>query len=81
MQHEYCKLQQRSTEELFWPSTVPVAVMPVLEAAVFAVVVLFLLFILRLYVVVKTGAKYKPGAKGAVSVLVVAGSGSVSLCF
>ncbi|XP_071756278.1 UDP-N-acetylglucosamine transferase subunit ALG14 [Centroberyx gerrardi] len=33
------------------------------------------LFVIRLYVVVTTGSKCKPGAKGPVTVLVVAGSG------
>ncbi|XP_035769932.1 calponin-3-like isoform X1 [Neolamprologus brichardi] len=40
-----------------------------------AVLLLCLFFIIRLYIVVKTGASYKPGSKGRVSVLVVAGSG------
>lgn len=38
-----------------------------------------LLFIIRLYVVVKNGPKYKPGSKGPVAVLVVAGSGNINL--
>lgn len=41
-----------------------------------AVLLLCLFFIIRLYIVVKTGANYKPGSKGRVSVLVVAGSGN-----
>uniref|UniRef100_A0A3P8SS26 UDP-N-acetylglucosamine transferase subunit ALG14 n=1 Tax=Amphiprion percula TaxID=161767 RepID=A0A3P8SS26_AMPPE len=43
--------------------------------AVFAGLLLCLVFIIRLYVVVKTGRRSKPGAKGPVAVLVVAGSG------
>uniref|UniRef100_A0A8C6U3V2 UDP-N-acetylglucosamine transferase subunit ALG14 n=1 Tax=Neogobius melanostomus TaxID=47308 RepID=A0A8C6U3V2_9GOBI len=46
-----------------------------LEAAVLALVVFFFVFTLRLFVVLKSGAKHKPGSKGSVSVLVVAGSG------
>nr|XP_020464631.1 UDP-N-acetylglucosamine transferase subunit ALG14 homolog [Monopterus albus] len=49
--------------------------MAVLLGAVFAVVFICLLFFIRLYIVVKTGAKYKPGNKGQIAVLVVAGSG------
>nr|XP_004572134.2 UDP-N-acetylglucosamine transferase subunit ALG14 homolog isoform X1 [Maylandia zebra] len=40
-----------------------------------AVLLLCLVFIIRLYIVVKTGANCKPGSKGRVTVLVVAGSG------
>ncbi|XP_022069120.1 UDP-N-acetylglucosamine transferase subunit ALG14 homolog [Acanthochromis polyacanthus] len=43
--------------------------------AVFAGLLLCFIFIIRLYAVVKTGHKSKPGAKGPVAVLVVAGSG------
>ncbi|XP_033841738.1 UDP-N-acetylglucosamine transferase subunit ALG14 homolog [Periophthalmus magnuspinnatus] len=46
-----------------------------LETVVVTLVFLFLLFCLRLYVVLKSGAKYKPGSKGSVSVLVAVGSG------
>ncbi|XP_031163654.1 UDP-N-acetylglucosamine transferase subunit ALG14 homolog isoform X1 [Sander lucioperca] len=49
--------------------------MAVLEGAVFAILLTCLLFIIRLYIVVKTGPNYKPGTKGPVAVLVVAGSG------
>ncbi|XP_028425651.1 UDP-N-acetylglucosamine transferase subunit ALG14 isoform X2 [Perca flavescens] len=49
--------------------------MAVLEGAVFAILLTCLLVIIRLYIVVKTGPNYKPGAKGPVAVLVVAGSG------
>ncbi|XP_034717818.1 UDP-N-acetylglucosamine transferase subunit ALG14 homolog isoform X1 [Etheostoma cragini] len=49
--------------------------MAVLVAAVFAIVLTCLLFIIRLYIVVKTGPNCKPGSKGPVAVLVVAGSG------
>ncbi|XP_029314021.1 UDP-N-acetylglucosamine transferase subunit ALG14 [Cottoperca gobio] len=45
-----------------------------IEAA-FAVVLIFLFFIMRLYYVVKTGSTHKPGTKGPVAVLIVAGSG------
>uniref|UniRef100_A0A3Q1B9L7 UDP-N-acetylglucosamine transferase subunit ALG14 n=1 Tax=Amphiprion ocellaris TaxID=80972 RepID=A0A3Q1B9L7_AMPOC len=46
----------------------------VLEA-VFAGLLLCVVFIIRLYVVVKTGRRSKSGTKGPVAVLVVAGSG------
>ncbi|XP_078136869.1 UDP-N-acetylglucosamine transferase subunit ALG14 isoform X1 [Sander vitreus] len=49
--------------------------MAVLEGALFAILLTCLLFIIRLYIVVKTGPNYKPGTKGPVAVLVVAGSG------
>ncbi|XP_031731867.1 UDP-N-acetylglucosamine transferase subunit ALG14 [Anarrhichthys ocellatus] len=49
--------------------------MACLVGAVFAVLLLCLLFIIRLYYVVKTGSSYKPGTRGPVVVLVVAGSG------
>ncbi|KAM4533677.1 UDP-N-acetylglucosamine transferase subunit ALG14 [Odontesthes bonariensis] len=49
--------------------------MSFLVAAVFAVLLLCFLFIIRLCVVVKTGPNYQPGTKGSVAVLVVAGSG------
>lgn len=50
-----------------------------LAGAAFSVLIISLLFIIRLYVVVKTGPKYKPGTKGPVAVLVVAGSGNIVL--
>ncbi|XP_068565567.1 UDP-N-acetylglucosamine transferase subunit ALG14 [Cebidichthys violaceus] len=49
--------------------------MACLLGAVFAVLLLCLLFLIRLYHVVKTGSSYKPGTRGPVAVLVVAGSG------
>ncbi|XP_071341656.1 UDP-N-acetylglucosamine transferase subunit ALG14 isoform X2 [Trachinotus anak] len=49
--------------------------MTFLEGAVSAILLICFLFIIRLYVVVKTGSKFKPGSKGPVAVLVVAGSG------
>ncbi|XP_072234928.1 UDP-N-acetylglucosamine transferase subunit ALG14 isoform X2 [Leuresthes tenuis] len=49
--------------------------MALLVAALFAVLFLCLLLIIRLCVVVKTGPNYQPGTKGPVAVLVVAGSG------
>ncbi|XP_074478163.1 UDP-N-acetylglucosamine transferase subunit ALG14 [Sebastes fasciatus] len=49
--------------------------MAVLVAAVFAVLCVVCVFIVRLYHVVRTGSSYKPGTKGPVSVVVVAGSG------
>ncbi|GLD54921.1 UDP-N-acetylglucosamine transferase subunit ALG14 homolog, partial [Lates japonicus] len=49
--------------------------MALLEGVVFAVLLICLLFIIRLYIVVKSGPKYKPGTKGPIAVLVVAGSG------
>ncbi|KAK9528048.1 hypothetical protein VZT92_014549 [Zoarces viviparus] len=49
--------------------------MACLVGAVFAVLLLCLLFFIRLYYVVKTGSSYKPGTRGPVTVLVVAGSG------
>lgn len=50
-----------------------------LAGAALGFLIIGLLFIIRLYVVVKTGPKYKPGTKGAVAVLVVAGSGNINL--
>lgn len=54
-----------------------VVIMFVAEAAL---VLLFvcLFFIFRFYIVVKTGLSHRPGTKGPVSVLVVAGSGEVT---
>ncbi|XP_059183016.1 UDP-N-acetylglucosamine transferase subunit ALG14 homolog [Centropristis striata] len=49
--------------------------MALLLAAVFAVLILCLLFIFRLFTTVKAGPSYKPGAKGPLVVLIVAGSG------
>nr|XP_046227471.1 UDP-N-acetylglucosamine transferase subunit ALG14 homolog [Scatophagus argus] len=43
--------------------------------AALAILFTCILFIIRLYIVVKTGSNYQPGAKGSISVLVVAGSG------
>ncbi|XP_071341654.1 UDP-N-acetylglucosamine transferase subunit ALG14 isoform X1 [Trachinotus anak] len=51
--------------------------MTFLEGAVSAILLICFLFIIRLYVVVKTGSKFKPGSKGPVAVLVVAGSGNI----
>ncbi|XP_041824987.1 UDP-N-acetylglucosamine transferase subunit ALG14 homolog [Melanotaenia boesemani] len=49
--------------------------MACLVSAVFAFLLVCLIFIIRLYIVVKTGPKHRPGTKGSVTVLVVAGSG------
>ncbi|KAK2859285.1 hypothetical protein Q5P01_003905 [Channa striata] len=49
--------------------------MAFLMGAVFAVLLIGLLFLVRLYVVLKTGSQYKPGSRGPIAVLVVAGSG------
>ncbi|KAK7881468.1 hypothetical protein WMY93_029877 [Mugilogobius chulae] len=49
--------------------------MSALDTAVLALVGLFLLFCVRVYLVVRSGAKHKPGSHGSVSVLVVVGSG------
>ncbi|XP_044032421.1 UDP-N-acetylglucosamine transferase subunit ALG14 homolog isoform X3 [Siniperca chuatsi] len=49
--------------------------MAFLEGAVFAVLFICLLFVIRLYIVVTTGSTHQPGIKGPVAVLVVAGSG------
>ncbi|XP_023276314.1 UDP-N-acetylglucosamine transferase subunit ALG14 homolog [Seriola lalandi dorsalis] len=49
--------------------------MSVVEGAVLALLLLCVLFIIRVFVVVKTGSQFKPGTRGPVSVLVVAGSG------
>ncbi|XP_076027568.1 UDP-N-acetylglucosamine transferase subunit ALG14 isoform X1 [Genypterus blacodes] len=46
-----------------------------LLAVLGALLLLCFVFLLRLFIVVKTGSECKPGAKGSVSVLVVAGSG------
>lgn len=45
--------------------------------AVFFVLLTGLLFIVRLFIVVKTGSKCQPGTKGSVAILVIAGSGNV----
>lgn len=47
--------------------------------AVAAVLLICLLFIIRLYIVVKTGSNHKPGSKGPVAALVVAGSGNANV--
>ncbi|XP_039983256.1 UDP-N-acetylglucosamine transferase subunit ALG14 homolog isoform X4 [Xiphias gladius] len=49
--------------------------MTFLEGAVFVFLLIILLCIIRLYIIVKTGSKYKLGTKGPIAVLVVAGSG------
>ncbi|XP_036935465.1 UDP-N-acetylglucosamine transferase subunit ALG14 homolog isoform X1 [Acanthopagrus latus] len=49
--------------------------MAVLVGAVLAVLLTCLLFLIRLYIVLKSGPNYKPGTKGSVAVLIVAGSG------
>nr|ACQ58824.1 UDP-N-acetylglucosamine transferase subunit ALG14 homolog [Anoplopoma fimbria] len=49
--------------------------MAFLVGAAFAVLLICALVIVRLYHVVNTGSSYKPGTKGPVAVLVVAGSG------
>ncbi|XP_054478824.1 UDP-N-acetylglucosamine transferase subunit ALG14 homolog [Anoplopoma fimbria] len=49
--------------------------MAFLVGAAFAVLLICVLVIVRLYHVVNTGSSYKPGTKGPVAVLVVAGSG------
>ncbi|XP_060949775.1 UDP-N-acetylglucosamine transferase subunit ALG14 homolog [Limanda limanda] len=46
-----------------------------MEGAAFAILIICVFLILRLYIVVKTGSKLKPGSKGPIAVLVVAGSG------
>lgn len=52
--------------------------MAVLEGLVLAAVLLVLLLAVRVVAVVKSGSRHRPGTKGSVSVLVVAGSGNVS---
>ncbi|KAM8881838.1 UDP-N-acetylglucosamine transferase subunit ALG14 [Synchiropus picturatus] len=49
--------------------------MAVLETALFALFFISFFFLLRLYVTLTSGPNTKPGVKGNVSVLVVAGSG------
>ncbi|XP_073344537.1 UDP-N-acetylglucosamine transferase subunit ALG14 [Pagrus major] len=49
--------------------------MAFLVGAVLVVLLTCLLFLIRLYIVVKSGSNYKPGTKGSVAVLIVAGSG------
>ncbi|XP_030612858.1 UDP-N-acetylglucosamine transferase subunit ALG14 [Archocentrus centrarchus] len=49
--------------------------MMLLLGAALTALPLCLVFIIRLYIVLKTGPNHKPGAKGPVAVLVVAGSG------
>lgn len=48
-----------------------------LEGVLFLLLV-GLFFIIRLYIVVKTGPKQQPGTRGPVAVVVVAGSGNVN---
>lgn len=60
----------------FWARQAAVAVTMLLLGFTSAVLLLCLVFIIRLYIVVKTGANCKPGSKGRVTVLVVAGSGN-----
>lgn len=52
--------------------------MAVLVGAVLAVLLTCLLFLIRLYIVLKSGPNYKPGTKGSVAVLIVAGSGPLT---
>ncbi|XP_030254650.1 UDP-N-acetylglucosamine transferase subunit ALG14 [Sparus aurata] len=49
--------------------------MAVLVGAALVVLLTCLLFLIRLYIVLKSGPNYKPGTKGSVAVLIVAGSG------
>ncbi|XP_029385266.1 UDP-N-acetylglucosamine transferase subunit ALG14 isoform X1 [Echeneis naucrates] len=49
--------------------------MTFLEGVVFFILTICFLLIIRIYVVIKSGSKYKPGTKGPVAVLIVAGSG------
>ncbi|XP_028288890.1 UDP-N-acetylglucosamine transferase subunit ALG14 [Parambassis ranga] len=49
--------------------------MAVLLVAAYVFITISLLFVIRLYTVVKTGQKHRPGDRGPVAVLVVAGSG------
>lgn len=52
--------------------------MAVLVGASLVVLLTCLLFLIRLYIVLKSGPNYKPGTKGSVAVLIVAGSGNVN---
>ncbi|XP_061661966.1 UDP-N-acetylglucosamine transferase subunit ALG14 homolog isoform X1 [Syngnathoides biaculeatus] len=54
--------------------SVDVTVMTILLGSVF-VVIACLLFIIRLYIVVRNGQNRKPGNKGRITLLIVAGSG------
>ncbi|XP_043082387.1 UDP-N-acetylglucosamine transferase subunit ALG14 homolog [Puntigrus tetrazona] len=47
----------------------------VVSGVILTAVILITLFILRLFGILRRGCEYKPGKKGSVSVLVVAGSG------
>lgn len=47
----------------------------VVSSVILTTVVLITVFILRLFGILRHGSEYKPGQKGSVSVLVVAGSG------
>ncbi|XP_026147779.1 UDP-N-acetylglucosamine transferase subunit ALG14 [Mastacembelus armatus] len=49
--------------------------MTFVSGAAFVALLVILLCFIRLYFVVKTGSRYKPGTKGSIAVLVVAGSG------
>lgn len=62
---------------LIWPIQASVTVMAFAFGAVFFALLTGLLFIVRLFIVVKTGSKCQPGSKGSVAVLVVVGSGNV----
>lgn len=53
--------------------------MALLLEGVLFLLLISLLFIIRLYIVVKTGPKRQPGTRGPVAVLVVAGSGNVNI--
>lgn len=47
----------------------------VVSGVILSAVVLITVFIVRLFGILRHGSEYKPGQKGSVSVLVVAGSG------
>ncbi|XP_041133354.1 UDP-N-acetylglucosamine transferase subunit ALG14 homolog isoform X2 [Polyodon spathula] len=49
--------------------------MGVILGSIIGLLITFLICIVRLFLVLRNNAEYKPGKKGAVSVLVVAGSG------
>ena len=61
-----------------WHFRASVAVMALLMEVVLSVLVVVLLLIIRIYVVVKAGSECRPGTKGSVAVLAVAGSGDVN---
>jgi len=52
----------------------------VVSGVLLTAVVLIIVFILRLFGILRHGSEYKPGQKGSVSVLVVAGSGENQPC-